>query len=47
VAEGFHGGPGLGPGDDGAECDADDIEEFMASGTRAARIDQVGEVLPS
>ncbi len=46
VAVGFHGGPGLGPGDDGTEGDADDIQEFMTPRAFAARVDQVGEVMP-
>src|SRR3954447_3964672 len=45
VAVRLHGGPGLGPGDDGTEGDADDIEEFMESRAFAARVDQVGEMM--
>jgi hypothetical protein len=39
-------GLGLGPGEDGAEGNADDVKVFMASGTLASRVDQFGKAMP-
>ena len=46
VAVGCHGGPGLGPREDGTEGETEDIEEFVTPGGFATRVDQAGEVMP-
>ena len=37
--------PGLGPGDDGADGDGDDVEEFMEPGAVDAGVGQLGEMM--
>ena len=37
--------PGVGPGDDGADGDGDDVEEFVESGAVDAGVGQLGEVV--
>ena len=37
--------PGVGPGDDGADGDGDDVEQFVEAGAVDAGVGQVGEVV--
>ena len=45
VAVALDGEPGLGPRDDGAEGDADDVQQFVLTPLLAAGIAQGGEVV--
>jgi hypothetical protein len=45
LAEVLHGVPGVGPGDDGADGDGDDVEQLVQPGAVDAGVGQVGEMV--